>query len=40
VAIDDLPVLWGCSPADALARLARMEIAGEVRRTGDVVVPI
>ena len=40
VAIDDLPATWGCSPAEALARLARMEIAGQVRRTGDQVLPI
>jgi DNA processing protein len=40
VAIDDLPVVWGCTPAQALARLARMEIAGEIRRSGDVVIPI
>ena len=39
VAIDDLPAVWGCSPADALARLARMEIAGQVRRAGDIVMP-
>jgi DNA processing protein len=39
-AIDDLPGMWGCSPADALARLARLEIAGKVRRAGDVVIPI
>jgi DNA processing protein len=40
VAIDDLPGVWGCSPAEAMARLARMEIAGEARRAGDVVLPI
>ena len=40
VAIDDLPVAWACSPAEALARLARLEIAGQVRRAGDVVLPI
>ena len=39
VAIDDLPAVWGCSPAEALARLARMEIAGQVRRAGDIVMP-
>lgn len=39
VVIDDLPTVWGCSPADALARLARMEIAGQVRRAGDLVMP-
>lgn len=40
VAIEDLPGVWGCSPADALARLARMEVAGKLRRAGDVVLPI
>ncbi len=40
VTVDDLPGMWGCGPAEALARLARMEVAGEVRRTGDVVLPI
>jgi DNA processing protein len=39
VAIDDLPGMWDCSPAEALARLARMEIAGELRRSGDMVLP-
>jgi len=39
LAIDDLPSIWGCTPAEALARLARMEIAGEARRVGDVVIP-
>ncbi len=40
VAVEDLPVLWACAPADALARLARMEIAGEVRRSGGIVLPL
>jgi DNA processing protein len=39
LAIDDLPRIWDCTPAEALGRLARMEIAGEVRRIGDVVIP-
>jgi DNA processing protein len=39
VAVDDLPGIWGVGPAEALARLARMEVAGEVRRSGDVVLP-
>jgi len=39
LAIDDLPSIWGCTPAEALARLARMEITGEARRMGDVVLP-
>jgi DNA processing protein len=40
VSVDELPGLWGCSPADALARVARMEIAGQIRRAGDVVMPM
>ncbi len=39
LAIDDLPSIWDCTPAEALARLARMEITGEARRMGDVVLP-
>ncbi|MET0697062.1 MAG: DNA-processing protein DprA [Acidimicrobiia bacterium] len=39
LAMDDLPSIWGCTPAEALARLARMEIAGEARCVGDVVLP-
>jgi DNA processing protein len=39
LAIDDLPSIWDCTPAEALARLARMEIAGEARRVGDLVLP-
>ena len=37
--IDLLPEIWGCTLAEALARLARMEIAGQVRRSGDLVLP-
>ena len=29
VPIDDLPEFWRCSPGEALARLARMELSGE-----------
>ena len=39
VAFEDLPGLWGCSPAEALTRLARMEIAGDAHRAGDQVWP-
>ena len=35
-AIDDLPEKWGCTPEAALARVARMEVAGQIRRMGDV----
>jgi DNA processing protein len=40
VAVDDLPSLWACSPGEALARLARLEIDGRVRRSGDIVFPV
>ncbi len=39
VLIDDLPGIWRCTPAEALARVARMEIAGQARRDGDLVLP-
>lgn len=39
VTVDDLPVIWDCTPAEALVRLARLEISGVVRRSGDVVLP-
>jgi hypothetical protein len=39
IAVDDLPDLWGCTAGEALARLARMEMAGQVLRAGDVVLP-
>ncbi|MGH8951537.1 MAG: DNA-processing protein DprA [Acidimicrobiia bacterium] len=39
IAVEDLPGLWGCSPAEALTRLARMEIAGDAHRAGDQVLP-
>jgi DNA processing protein len=39
VFIDLLPEIWGCTATEALARLTMMEIAGEVRRSGDVVLP-
>lgn len=37
--IESLPLIWGCSPSEAMARLARLEIAGELRRVGDRVLP-
>jgi len=40
IVIDLLPEIWGCTPGEALARLARLEIAGKVRRSGDVVLPV
>jgi DNA processing protein len=39
IAIDDLPQLWGCSVGEALARLARMEVDGQARRSGDIALP-
>jgi DNA processing protein len=39
IAVDDLPDLWGCSAGEALARLARMEVAGQALRAGDMVLP-
>lgn len=39
IPVDALPEFWGCSPGEALARLARMEVGGEARRAGDVVLP-
>jgi DNA processing protein len=37
--IEDLPDHWGCTVAEALARLGRLELRGEVRRAGDRVFP-
>jgi DNA processing protein len=39
VSVDDLPALWGCTPAEALARVAMLEISGRARRSGDLVLP-
>ena len=39
-AIDDLPEKWGCTPAEALASVARMEVAGQIRRMGDLILPV
>jgi DNA processing protein len=39
IAIEDLPGLWGCTPGEALGRLARMEVAGLAVRSGDMVLP-
>jgi len=40
VDIEDLPTLWDCSVKEALARLGRLEIAGKVARSGDLVRPV
>ena len=40
VDIEDLPDLWNCSIKEALARLGRLEIAGKVVRSGDLVRPV
>ncbi len=37
--IEDLPAIWGCTPAEAMARVARMEISGQIRRSGQLIVP-
>lgn len=39
VDLDDLPELWGLSPAEALVRLGRLELDGVVRREGGTVYP-
>jgi DNA processing protein len=38
--VEELPGLWGCSIKDALARLGRLEISGEIVRSGDIVRPV
>ncbi len=40
VDIEDLPGLWDCSIKEALARLGRLELAGEVVRAGDLIRPV
>jgi predicted Rossmann fold nucleotide-binding protein DprA/Smf involved in DNA uptake len=40
VDIEDLPTLWDCSVKEALARLGRLEIAGKVVRSGELVRPV
>jgi DNA processing protein len=40
VPIEDLPGLWGCTPAEALTRLALMEVQGAVVRSGEMVRPV
>jgi DNA processing protein len=39
ISVEDLPELWECPPAEALARLARLEIEGRAVRSGDTVLP-
>jgi DNA processing protein len=38
-AIDDLPAIWDCTPAEALSRIAKWEISGRIRRDGDLILP-
>jgi DNA processing protein len=38
--VEELPGLWDCSIKDALARLGRLEISGEIVRSGDMVRPV
>jgi DNA processing protein len=40
ISIDELPGLWGVTLPEALTRVGRMEIAGEVRRRDDLVFPV
>jgi DNA processing protein len=40
VALDDLAQMWGMPIPEALSRLGRMELAGEVTRSGDRVYPV
>jgi DNA processing protein len=37
--LDDLPAIWGCTPAEALARLTMLEMSGRIRREGDLILP-
>lgn len=37
--LDELPGLWGMSPGEAMVRLGRLELVGQVRREGATVYP-
>lgn len=37
--LDDLPDLWGLSPGEALVRLGKLELAGQLRREGATIYP-
>ncbi len=39
VLISDLPQLWGLTVTEALIKLGRLEVEGQVRRQGDLIVP-
>ena len=39
VAIGDLPDLWGLTLSQAMVRLGRLELAGSVRRVGEMLFP-
>jgi len=39
LSLDQLPEYWGCQPAEALARLARLEVSGAAHRSGEIVLP-
>jgi DNA processing protein len=38
-AVDDLPEIWGCTPAQALARITMLEVSGRIRRDGGLILP-
>ncbi|MGI9610960.1 MAG: DNA-processing protein DprA [Acidimicrobiia bacterium] len=37
--LDELPHIWSCSPSEALSRVGRMEMDGQIVRSGDRIVP-
>lgn len=39
VLISDLPELWGLTVTETLVKLGRLEVEGQVRRQGDLIVP-
>lgn len=40
VDIDELPDLWDLTPGEALVRLGKLELAGQVRRDGATIYPV
>lgn len=39
IVLDDLPEHWSVTMSEALVRVGRLELAGKVRRSGDMIVP-
>jgi hypothetical protein len=39
VALDDLADHWSVSTSEALVRVGKLELAGKIRRSGDLIVP-